>query len=167
MIGGEPYTLGLFGIRGQEKHPVLRRQSYPQTDVFLVCFSVVSPSSFENVKETVSTASTYHQWGPVIFIWRPFHKRYLCLQSLNLPWKVLIQLHLNLPEANGLTHWGRVTHICVVKPTMIGSDNGLLPERRQAIIWTNAGILLIGPRGTNFSEILIGIHTFSFKKIHL
>ena len=52
-----------------------------------------------------------------------------------------------------LTHWGRVTHICVVKLTIIGSDNGLSPGRRQAIIWTNAGILLIGPLGTNFSEI--------------
>ena len=46
-------------------------------------------------------------------------------------------------------------------------DNGLSPERRQAIIWTNAGILLIGPLGTNFSEILIEIYTFSFKKRHL
>ena len=42
-----------------------------------------------------------------------------------------------------LTHWGRVTHICVTKLTAIGSDNGLSPARRQAIIWTNAGILLI------------------------
>ena len=66
-----------------------------------------------------------------------------------------------------LTHWGRVTHICVGKPTIIGSDNGLSPERRQAIIWTNAGILLIGPLGTNFSEILIEIQTFSLKKIRL
>ena len=66
-----------------------------------------------------------------------------------------------------LTHWGRVTHICVVKLTIIASDNGLSPERRQAIIWTNAGILLIGPLGTNFSEILIVIQTFSLKKIRL
>ena len=66
-----------------------------------------------------------------------------------------------------LTHWGRVTHICVGKLTIIGSDNGLSPGRRQAIIWTNAGILLIGPSGTNFSEILIEIHTFSFKKMRL
>ena len=66
-----------------------------------------------------------------------------------------------------LTHWGRVTHICVGKLTIIDSDNGLSPGRRQAIIWTNAGILLIGPLGTNFNEILIGIQTFSFKKMHL
>ena len=66
-----------------------------------------------------------------------------------------------------LTHWGRVTHICVSELTIIGPDNGLSPGRRQAIIWTNAGILLIGPLGTNFNEILIEIHTFSFKKMHL
>ena len=66
-----------------------------------------------------------------------------------------------------LTHWGRVTHICVSKLTIIGSDNGLSPDRRQAIIWTNAGILLIGTLGTNFNEILVEIHTFSFKNIYL
>ena len=52
------------------------------------------------------------------------------------------------------THWGRVTHICVGKLTIIGSDNGLSPGRRQAIIWTNAGLLSIGPLGTYFSENL-------------
>ena len=49
---------------------------------------------------------------------------------------------------------------------IIGSDNGLSPGRRQPIIWTNAGILLIEPLGRNFSEILIAIYTFSFTKIH-
>ena len=66
-----------------------------------------------------------------------------------------------------LTHRGRVTHICVSKLTIIGSDNGLSPGRRQAIIWTTAGILLIGPLGTNISEILIKIYTLSLKKMHL
>ena len=66
-----------------------------------------------------------------------------------------------------LTHWGRVTLIFVGKLTNIGSDNGLSPGRRQANIWTNARILLIGPLGTNFSEIFIGIHTFSFRKMDL
>ena len=77
---------------------------------------------------------------------------------------------LMLPEINsarqGLTHWRRVTHICVSKITIIGSDNGLSPDRRQAIIWINAGILLIGPCGTKFHEILIESQTFSFKKMH-
>ena len=65
-----------------------------------------------------------------------------------------------------LTHWGRVTHICVIKLNIIGSDNGLSPGRRQAIIGTNAGILLIRPLGTNFNDILIEIHR-KFKKMHL
>ena len=69
--------------------------------------------------------------------------------------------------SSALIHWGWVTHIWGGKLTIIGSDNGLSPERRQAIIWTNAGILLIGPLGTNFSEILIEIQTFSLKKRHL
>ena len=60
-----------------------------------------------------------------------------------------------------------MTHICVGKLHIIGSDIGLSPGRRQAIIWTSAGIVLIGPLGTNFSEILIEIHTFSFKKMLL
>ena len=66
-----------------------------------------------------------------------------------------------------LTHWGRLTHICVSKLTIIGSDNDLLPDRRQAIIWTNAGILIIRTLGTNFSEFLSEINTFSLKKMHL
>ena len=60
-----------------------------------------------------------------------------------------------------------MTHICVGKLIIIGSDNGLSPGRRQAIIWTNAGIRLMGPLGINFNQILIQIHTFSFKKMHL
>ena len=60
-----------------------------------------------------------------------------------------------------LTSWDRVTHICVSKLTIIGLDNGLSLGRRQAIIWTNAGILLIAPL------ILIEITTFSLKKMHL
>ena len=76
---------------------------------------------------------------------------------------VFSAVSLNKP----LTHWGRVTHMCVSKLTIIGSDNGLSPGRRQAIIWTNAVILLIGPLGTDFSENVIEIYTFSFKTIHL
>lgn len=51
MIGDEPYTLGLFDTAGQEDYDRLRPLSYPSTDVFLVCFSVISPPSFENVNE--------------------------------------------------------------------------------------------------------------------
>ena len=62
-----------------------------------------------------------------------------------------------------LTHWGRVTHVCVRKLTIIGSVNGLSPGWLQGIIWINAGILLIGPLGTDFNEILIRFQTFAFK----
>ena len=55
---------------------------------------------------------------------------------------------------NMLTHWGRVTQTWVCELNTIGSDNGLSPGRRQAIIWTKAGILLTGPLGTKFNEIL-------------
>ena len=70
---------------------------------------------------------------------------------------------INNPHGRLKMHWGRVTHICVSKIIIIGSDNGLSPGRRQAIIWTNAGILLIGPLGTNFCGTSIEIHTFSLK----
>ena len=60
-----------------------------------------------------------------------------------------------------------MTHICDSKLSIIGSDNGLSPGRRQAIIWTNARMLLIWPLETNFIEILIEIRAFSFKKMHL
>ena len=60
-----------------------------------------------------------------------------------------------------------MTHICVGNLTIIVSDNGLSPGRRQTIIYTNAGILLIGTLGTSFIEILSKIHTFSFNKMHL
>ena len=35
------------------------------------------------------------------------------------------------------THWGRASHICVRKITIVGSDDDLSPGRRQAIIWPN------------------------------
>ena len=58
-------------------------------------------------------------------------------------------------------------HIYVSKLTIIGSDNGLSPGQRKAIICNNTGILLIGPSETSFKEILVNILTFSFKKMHL
>ena len=89
------------------------------------------------------------------------------IQSLKYPISQLLGSTRFGGNTSYLTHWGRVTHICVSKQTIIGSDNGLSPGRRLAIIWTNAGILLIGPLGTKFNEMLIEIHTFSFKEMHL
>ena len=58
-------------------------------------------------------------------------------------------------DYTSLTHWGRVTHRCISKLNTIDSDNGLSPGRRQAIIWTNAGTLLIGPLGKNPLENVV------------
>lgn len=49
VVDGIPVSLGLWDTAGQEDYDRLRPLSYPQTDVFLICFSVTSPSSFENV----------------------------------------------------------------------------------------------------------------------
>ena len=57
-----------------------------------------------------------------------------------------------------------MTHICAGELTVIDSDNGLSPGRYEAIIWTNAGILLIGPLETNFSEILFQFQIFSIEE---
>ena len=82
--------------------------------------------------------------------------------------KYSIKCSKNLRVNVDLTHWDWVTHIWVGKLTIIGcSDNGLLPGLHQAIIWTNAGILLIQTLGTSFSEILSEICAFSFTKMHV
>ena len=91
----------------------------------------------------------------------PSHRQHIIYRLLSTIRKI------NEIEGTHLTHWGRVKHICIGKLIIIGSDNGLSPGRRQAIIWTNAGIWSIRPLGTHFSEILIEILTFSFKKMHL
>ena len=64
----------------------------------------------------------------------------------NFPWLIYVHgKYFGCHKGQGntateqLTHWGRVTHICVGKPIIIGSDNGLSPGRRQAIIWTKVG----------------------------
>ena len=56
---------------------------------------------------------------------------------------LILQPHLG--GSNELSHWGWVMNICISKLTIIGSDNGLSPCRRQAIIWTNAAIFTIRP----------------------
>ena len=63
--------------------------------------------------------------------------------------------------------WRQFSYICVSKLTVTGSDDGLSPGQCQAIIWTNTGILLIAPLGTNFSEIWIKIQTFLIRKKYI
>ena len=103
-----------------------------------------------------------------IWIYNIFNKHNV-LYDYRFKFHTLYSIHIALITLIDklLTHWGRVTHICIGTNTHIGSDNGLSPGWHQVIIWTNARLLLIEPLGTNFSEILIKIHTFSFKKMHL
>ena len=87
---------------------------------------------------------------------------------MNIKLIASLWLHLRFLNNQGLlTHWSRAMHICVNNLTIIDSDNSLSPGRFHAIIWTRAGLLLIGPIGTNFSEISIEHYTLSFKQTHL
>ena len=91
------------------------------------------------------------------------HRAYYDVIVMIIWWPVSRRVYAS-PSLNQLsTDWGRVTHICVSKITI----NGLAPGRPQAIIWSNAGILLIRRLGTNVSEISSEIRTFSLKKMHL
>ena len=86
---------------------------------------------------------------------------YICMKLIHQHNK----LYISKPFFNSLRP--RATHICINELTIIGSDNDLSSGWHQAIIWTNAGILLIQTLGTNFSEVLSEIHALSFKKMHL
>ena len=109
------------------------------------------------LQSNIQSASIFHCISPALL-------KQGCLVSKNALW---IKFYANLFLRLQLTHWGHLMHLCASKLTIIGSDNAFSPEQCQAIIWTNAGILLIGPLWTNFSEIFIEILTFSLKKIHL
>ena len=123
---------------------------------------------------------TNHHWSLLAFTWGQFHRKCSRYISLIWFWNLLIY------DYSGITHhWhlrsqikrhkydfvsmitSGLMHKYVSKLTIIGSDDGLLPGRHQAIIWTNAGIFLIGPLATKFIEFFIEIQTFSFKKMHL
>lgn len=49
-VDGQPLTLELCDTPGQDDFDTLRPLVYPNTDVFLLCFSVVMPSTFQNVR---------------------------------------------------------------------------------------------------------------------
>eukprot|EP00494_Astrolonche_serrata_P004168 UN04180 len=69
MVDGKPINLGLWDTAGQEDYDRLRPLSYPQTDVFLVCFSVISEPSFANVKQKWIPEITHHAPSvPIILV---------------------------------------------------------------------------------------------------
>lgn len=70
MVDGKPISLGLWDTAGQEDYDRLRPLSYPQTDVFLICFSIVSPPSFDNVKAKVRNLNFPSPPSPGLISWR-------------------------------------------------------------------------------------------------
>ena len=119
-----------------------------------------------------SCYNVIHVFCPSLFAfcweWNDYYYYWIHVIYLPILFRVAsLVLGQSCPSATVLNHWGRVMHICFSKLTIIDLDNGLSPGRHQAIIWTNAGILLIQTSETNFSEILNEIHTFSFNKMHL
>ena len=102
-------------------------------------WSPCNANVWQNIGLTL-TASWVNQSDPKQYQW--VAKRWLYMGSF-MSRPMWSPCNANVWKDSGyhcLTHWGRVTHICVGTNTNIGSDNGLSPGRRQAIIWTNAGI---------------------------
>ena len=106
------------------------------------------------------TCNIYHIFN-FILQWNPY------MQISGWYFFILAFNVIFILASSNLNHWGLVKNICINNLNTIGSDNGLSPSRRQANIWTNAWILLISPSRTNSIWMLIVIHKFSFKKMHL
>ena len=89
MVDGKTISLGLWDTAGQEDYDRLRPLSYPQTDVFLICFSLVSPPSYENVRTKVRDTCSICMFALLILV--PYvsgTRRYrtMRLQPLSSSW---------------------------------------------------------------------------------
>jgi Ras-related C3 botulinum toxin substrate 1 len=60
MFGNKTIDLALWDTAGQDEYDRLRPLAYPQTDVFLICFSVISPASYANVRTKWHPELTHH-----------------------------------------------------------------------------------------------------------
>ena len=112
----------------------------------------------------ITFAKTF-SWMKIIVFWFKIHwnlflqvqltmSQYLFRQAIT--WTNDDIINSSAPSAAYISH-------CIRSALVV---NGLSPGQRQAIIWASAEILFIGPSGINFSEILIKISKFSFKKMH-
>ena len=93
------------------------------------CSGIVNSTPMHKIKWNLITIHFHSR----IYIWK-------CLQNVG-----------HFVQASMWTYWGRVMYICVSRLTIIGSDNGLTPGRHQAIMWTIAGKLFIGPLGFHWN----------------
>ena len=130
------------------------------------------PQSGAKHRSQISTlAQTWYTNTWYVTSYTPGHHEWIWMKtSPGITNHLLVDYKLHIDgfvSSISLTHRGLVTHICVSNLTIIGSDNGLSPGRRQAVFWSNDGILLNGTIGTIFSELLIKILIFLFKKVHL
>ena len=119
-------------------------------DVIMAIFVVVPAiiknhfvKSYKKFRKNVLKVENHKDFVWVHYIWlapmiHGMHGSSKCRYVTDIIWPGRLLCRLD-----DLTHWGRVTHICVGKLVIIGSDNGLSPDRRQAIISTNAGLLSI------------------------
>ena len=143
--------------------PLLTLGPGNHSSLFLIILSLhYIPINVRNMVQSLMISKHNFTTEPAVPCWL------VVTRSINICC-ILLQGHalverVGFPFNMVLTHWVRMTHICVSELTTIGSDNDLSPGRRQAIIWTHGGILLIGPLGTNFSETFYEIHTFLFKE---
>ena len=127
--------------------------------------TLLNPGNSDKIK--ICMPCYDHEWNSLVFLTLLTYEHITnkdCILLKYISWRIsdMNFVAASLTVVFILINWGRVMHISIGKLTIIGSDNGLALGRSQAIIWTSAWILLIGSLGTNFSEILIKIHAFSF-----
>ena len=138
------------------------------TSFIIICSTVIQAQIKENIRVTGLRAG--NSWGPV----NSPHKGPVMRKMFPFDYVIMSTQTLNC--VNSLrpsdAYWDRVTriyvskvtHICVSQLTLFGSDNGLAADRRQAIIWSNAGIVFTGPLRTSLSGILIESKFIHFRK---